>query len=418
MAKAQTQTGSRAIRAKWADAQRAIEDELELNAPDPDPHQARDGIMPGRWNGAPFDNMPPKCCIQVVGRDADGVVYCISATGHLRRMERWDMPALTDLFAPRLNSLYYWWPGWSAKKKRKVIDADTGEEVELPLIDRVERDKCMMAIINAASKRPDFDPSRQHRGTGGWEDNQGRFLWHAGGWLWASDGKKLVRSRPAQHDGYLYTRQQSTIDPWEQPLTPDESPARRILDDLRTWSWQRPYLDPILVLGWIVTALMGGALRARPIIFTTGGAGVGKSRLHELVRSALDNVVITSVNTTAAGIYQRVKNDSRPVMVDELENKAGSGRAEAVIELARVAYTGGDISRGGQDHEATTFTARNSFFFSAIIPPPMGAQDKSRMAILNLNALDRPGQSGRDLALHPETDGRMLLRQVMDGPRW
>lgn len=412
MAKAQTQTGSKAIRAVFADAKRADEEARELLAHDPDPNLPRDGINPGQWIGAPFDNMPPNCCIDVIGRDAEGVVYCKGATGLLHRIERWDMPALTNLFAPRLNSLMYWWPGFG---KKKITDPETGETTEKLVVNRVERDKCMMAIINEAARRPLFDPNRQHRGTGGWQDGQGHFVWHAGGWLWRHDGKKLEKARPALHDGFLYTRQAATIDPWQESVSIEESPARRLLDDLRTWNWQRPYLDPLLVIGWIATAFMGGALKARPIIFTTGGAGVGKSRLHELVRSALDGVVVTSVNTTAAGIYQRVKQDSRPVMVDELENKAGSTRAESVIELARVAYTGGDISRGGQDHEATTFTARNSFFFSAIIPPPMGAQDKTRMAMLNLNALDRPGRSGRDMQLKPETDGRMLLRQVMDG---
>ncbi|MCF6120527.1 hypothetical protein L2449_27260 [Mesorhizobium muleiense] len=414
MAKAQTQTGVKAIRAAFADAKRAKEDLDALNVPDPDPNLPRNGINPGQWEGAPFDKMPPDSPVKVVGRDSEGLVYCISSTGHMRKIERWDMPALTDLYAPKLNTLMWSWPGFG---KKKVYDADTETMVEKLVVNRVERDKCMMAIINEAARKPDFDPHTQHRGRGGWVDNQGRFVWHSGGWLWLVDGKRLEQARPAQHEGYLYTRQAGTIEPWAEPVTSEESPARRILQDLRTWNWQRPYLDPVLVLGWIATALMGGALKARPIIFATGGAGVGKSRLQEVVRSALEGAVTSSVNTTAAGIYQRAKQDSLPFMIDELESKPGSTRAESVIELARVAYTGGDISRGGQDHEATTFTARNSFFFSAIIPPPMGAQDKTRMAMLNLSQLDRPGKSGRDLVLKPETDGRMILRQIMDGWR-
>lgn len=413
--KPQTQTGNRAIRAIFADAQREAVDE-RTDYQTPDPNEPRAGIKAGEWEGAPFDNMPPGCPVRVVGRDAEGLVYCISTTGHMRRIERWDMQALTDLFAPDLNSLMWAWPAYG---KRKVWDEDSQQLKEVQVVNRVEKDKVMMCLINEAAKKPDFDPATQHRGRGGWADSQGRFIWHSGGWLWTVKPKgaatELERARPAQHDGYLYTRQAATVEPWAQPVAAEESPARRILEDLRTWNWQRAYLDPVLVLGWIATALMGGALKARPIVFTTGGAGVGKSRLQELVRSALEGVVITSVNTTAAGIYQRVKLDALPFMVDELEAKPGSTRAESVIELARVAYTGGDISRGGQDHEATTFTARNSFMFSAIIPPPMGPQDKTRMAILNLQQLERPGNSGRDLTLHPDTDGRMLLRQVMDG---
>ncbi|WP_164743055.1 hypothetical protein [Mesorhizobium sp. Z1-4] len=416
--KPQTQTGARAIRAIFADAKHeAVDDPASLETADP--NLPRDGIKAGEWEGAPYDRMPPAELgnkVRVVGRDAEGLVYAISTTGHMRRMEKWDVQSLTDLYAPDANSLLFFWP---ARGKKMVYDPELEKMVEKLVVNRVERDKAMMCMINEAARKPDFDPNTQHRGRGGWEDKQGRFIWHSGGWLWSVKPKgaatQLERSRPAQHEGFLYTRQAGTIEPWNEAVAAQESPARRILEDLRTWNWQRPFLDPLLVLGWIATALMGGALKARPIVFTTGGAGVGKSRLQELVRSALDGAVINSVNTTAAGIYQRVKLDALPFMVDELESKPGSTRAESVIELARVAYTGGDISRGGQDHEATTFTARNSFFFSAIIPPPMGAQDKTRMAILNLQQLERPGNSGRELILQPETDGRMLLRQVMDG---
>lgn len=411
--KAQTQTGARALRAIFADAQRAIDDDAALLAPDPDANLPRDGVKPGRWEGAPFDAWPD-CGVRIVGRDADGLVYAISTTGHLRRLEKYDMPTLADLFAPRLNTMMFHWPAFGKEKKR--TDPESGEEVKMPpRVERVERDKCMMAIVNEAARKPDFDPDRQHRGRGGWEDRTGNFIWHSGGWLWRPEGKRLARSRPMEHEGYLYTRMPATIEPWSEPVAQEESPAVRALEDLRTWNWERPYLDPILVLGWLATAIMGGALRYRPVIFTTGGAGVGKSRLQELVNGVLAGVVTTSVNTTAAGIYQRAKRDSLPFLIDELESKPGSSRAESVIELARVAYSGGDISRGGQDHEATTFTARQSFFFSAINPPPMGAQDKSRMAVLNLGRLKIDPTKRRDMVLSPETDGRMLLRQVMDG---
>lgn len=412
--KAQTQTGARAIRAVFADARREAED-AKIYTGGGDPNLPRDGVRAGQWEGAPYDNLPPGCPVQVVGRDAEGVVYCISTSGHLRRMERWDMPALADLFAPALDDLFWAWPAWGKAKKR--INPETHEEETVPpRIERVEREKASVCLINAAAKKPDFDPDTQHRGRGGWEDKTGRFIWHSGGWLWSpGGGKGIERARPAQHEGFLYTRQAPTIKPWSEPVSQEESPAVRALHDLKTWTWERPYLDPILVLGWIGSAIMGGALRYRPIVFTTGGAGVGKSRLQELVNGMLAGIVTTSVNTTAAGIYQRAKRDSLPFLVDELESKPGSTRAESVIELARVAYSGGDISRGGQDHEATTFTARQSFMFSAINPPPMGAQDKSRMAVLNLGRLKIDPARRSDMILSPETDGRMLLRQVIDG---
>jgi len=409
MAKKTTQTGTRAIRAHFETARRQIE--AEKPVVDPDPHLSRDGIRPGLWEGAPHDRMPPDCPVHVIGRDAQGTVWVLTATGHLRAVEKWDMPMLVDLFAPYVNYLFWAWPAWG---KKKYVDED-GQPQEEPRIMRVEKDKVATCLINQAARRPDFDPQTQHRGRGGWQDKAGQFIWHSGSWMWMSNGKTLDRARPAEHDGFLYTRQPSTIEPWDMPVEQEESPALRILEDLRTWKWERPYLDPVLCLGWIATALMGGALKARPIVFTGGGAGVGKSTLHELIRNVLEGAVFAAVDTTAAGIYQRVKHDALPILVDELENKPGSTKAQSVIELARVAYTGGDIARGGADHEGTTFKMHNSFLFSAINPPPMTEADKSRMAILNLARLDASDGVGRKVSVAIETDGRMLLRQIMDG---
>mgnify|MGYP001187711699 FL=1 len=341
--KAQTQTGRSAIRAIFADAARKIEDAPAIA--DPDPNELRNGIKPGQWDGYPSASMPGADTgnlVRVVGRDAEGKVYVITSTGHMRAIDKWDHARIVDIWAPYTNTLKFCWPAWG---KVKVTDPDTQEVVEKLIVKRAERDPVIECLINEAARKPDFDPYTQHRGRGGWQDTQGNFIWHSGGWLWVSDGKKMDRARPAEHDGFLYTRMQATIEPWAEPVKAEESPARRILEDLLSWNWQRPFLDPILCLGWIATALMGGALKARPVVFTTGGAGVGKSTLQELIRSVLNGAVTTSVNTTAAGIYQRAKLDSLPFMVDELESKAGSSRAEAVIELARVAYTGGDISR-------------------------------------------------------------------------
>ncbi|MCW5697905.1 MAG: hypothetical protein KIS96_14390 [Bauldia sp.] len=415
MAKAQTQVGTRALRAIFADAKRRADDHGDQPDPDPNiPRKDKDGneVKAGQWLGAPHDRMPPDCPVQVVGWDETGVVYCTSSTGFLRKMETWDAASLAGLFAPRINTMMYLWPAWSKPKK-------ISEEVTLPArVVRVENNNVMYCLKNEAARLPTFDPNKQHRGRGGWQDNQNRFIWHSGNYLWTVDtagGRSVLeKSRPSFHDGFLYTRQASTVEPWQERISHTESPAQRIFADLRTWKWERPYLDPVLVLGWLGCAIMGGALRQRPVVFTTGGAGVGKSTLQELLIGALGPMVTSTVNTTAAGIYQRAKMDSLPFMVDELESKAGSSRETAVIELARVAYTGGDISRGGADHEASTFMARQAFFFSAINAPPMNTQDKTRMALLNLSRLDKANAIDRKPEFS-DVDGRMLLRQVMDG---
>jgi len=415
----QTQTGHRAIKALFKDAQNALDEQQQLDAapdpnlPRPDPDDSSRSIKAGKWDGYPSDCMPPHCPIEVVGRDTDGTVYVVTATDHLRPVTKFDNTSLCDLFAPMINEAKWAWPAWG--KAVKTVDEATGDEKTFVPVKRLEHQTCAEAIIQEAARLPDFDPKKQHRGRGGWELDDGKFIWHSGRYLWTVQKGKLMRVRPRMHGGHLYTRMSHTFEPWAQPVEAHESPAQRILDYLRSWSWSRPYIDPVLVLGWLVTSLMGGALKARPVVFTTGGAGVGKSTLHELIKGVLSNALFATVDTTAAGIYQHVKQDSLPVLVDEIEAKAGSNKAQSVIELARVAYTGGEVARGGQDHDGTTFTMRSSFFMSAINPPPMMPQDVTRTALLNLEPLaEHVSAKPADMEIH-DNDGRMLLRQIMDG---
>ncbi|MAA97420.1 MAG: hypothetical protein CMN87_18275 [Stappia sp.] len=403
MARRKTQVGKQATRAHFIEAMRALDERADVM--DPDPNLPREGINPGKWGGAPWDCLPPGCPVQVLGHNGT-VTYCLSATGQLHAVERWDMHVIASLFAPQINYAYWAWPAF-----KKVGTNEDGEPIYR--VDRVERDKAMICLVSEGKRRGLFDPNRRVRGRGGWMADQGAFIWNSGEWLWSVDERgELQAARPAEHGGYLYTRAPDITRPWETPIEREESPALSILEDLRSWQWERPYLDPVLFLGWMVSALMGGALDWRPIVFTTGGAGVGKSTLHRIVEAILGDSLIALVDTTAAGIYQHVKQDSLPVTVDELEAKRGSSRATAVIELARLAASGGKMARGGQNHDGTTFQARSSFMFSAILPPPMGQQDKTRMAVLNLKKLDKG--HGREPVVR-DTDGRMLLRQIMDG---
>lgn len=407
----QTKSGAAAIADIWADSRRTLDEQLAQAFADPHPDLARDGIKPGAWDGAPHDRMPPNCPVQVIGRDASQKVWCRSATGDLVMIEKWDMATITTLFSPVINYAFWAWPAFG---KSKTTDKDTGEVREVLQVKRIERDKLFTCLANEAARRPLFDPARQHRGRGAWATDDGGFIWHSGKYLWRSVNGRLQNVPPGEIDGYHYTRQPGVIEPWAGPVTPQESPARRILEDLRSWNWERPFLDPILVLGWIGTAFMGAANDVRPVIFTAGGFGVGKSTMQKLVRHVLKGIVFDAEDTTAAGIYQQIKQDALPVMVDELESEEGSDKAQNIVKLARIAYSGGRVARGGQDHTGTSFTLYCSFFFSAINPPPMKDQDKSRAPVLNLSRLEpRPGE-GRPNFRANETDGRMILRQVMD----
>lgn len=396
---------NRHIRAQFEDAKRELARQADL-PPDPDPHLPRDGVQPGAWPGAPFEQMPPDCPVKVHGLNGS-IIWVSDANGQLVALERDDGSTLVRLFGVHQNYIAWAFPRWAAEKKDK-----DGKPLP-PRINGIEYRRLYQCLVAESGRRGMFDPERQHQGRGGWLDGERNFVWHSGEALWTIRSGKLVCSQPGLHMEKLYTVQYDILTPWQEKVDPDESPALRIFEDFKTWSWDRHVLDPILLVGWMVTALMGGALDWRPIIFTTGGAGVGKSTLHGILRSVLDSAVMASSDTTAAGIRQTVQRDSTGVIVDEFEGGAKNrSKRQPVLDLARIAASGDDAFRGSSDHAAQKFTVRCSFFFSAIRVPQLETSDKSRMAILNLSKLEG-GDTGREF-VYSADDGRKLLRQVME----
>lgn len=411
---AKLQGGVRGVRAKFLDAMQVINEKKDFF--DPEPNTPRSGIKAGQWEGAPWDRMPPDCPITVLGKKGK-VVYIIDAGGELQDVERWDHPTIMRLFTPYINFPFWAWPGFGDGGK----DPETGDPLP-PKVKRLERDRAATALIAEAGRKGLFDPQQNVRGRGGWKA-QDKFIWHSGKYLFSVDIKtdaqnratdwKLQMAKPGEYDGYFYAQDADTLQPWQEHVTLDESPAHQLLKDLQSWNWERPYIDPIFLLGWIGSALLGGALDVRPILFTTGGAGVGKSTLHGIIQALFGSALYHTANTTAAGIYQNIKQDSRPVAVDEFERKANSTKEQPIVELARQSYSGAKGYRGGANGEGTEFELRSSFMFSAILPPVLGVQDRTRMIILNLKALDKSRTTRQPVI--PDVAGRMLLRQMMDG---
>jgi len=403
--------GPAAIADVWAAAKRAHA-EIEAGAfSDPDYNLPRDGIKPGQWEGAPHGAMPPGCPVEVLGSDRHGVVWVKAASGHLRALLKWDLQTITDLFAPHINFPYWAWPAWG---KDKITD-ENGDVKEVLRVKRIERDKLFMCLGAQAKRLPEFDPETQHRGRGGWRTDEGDYLWHSGRYLWRVHQGKLQNISPTQVGEYLYTQGRPMMEPWAGPVSQAESPALGLLRQLKTWNHARPYLDPVLLVGWLVTAFMGNATKHRPVIMVTGGYGTGKSTLQELIRRTLGGVAFESEDATAAGIYQQIQHDAIPVMVDELEHEAGTDKQRNILKLARISYTGGKVDRGGADHKGTFFRLYCPFFLSAINPPRGGDQDQSRMAKINLSKIPPSDDSDGGRFTVRDTDGPMILRQVMDG---
>jgi hypothetical protein len=390
--------GGNRIRAAFADARQAIDQNAALI--DPAPLEPRDGHAAGMWPGAPFDKLPPECPVVPLGVDGK-ITFYIDSMGQLLSFESMKEEGLMKLFRATPNYVYWAWPRFDAK-------AATAGKVK---INGVESKKAIACLEKAAASRGLFDPANRVRGRGAWTDRSGRLVWHSGEALWRVDGDRLVSSSPGEIDGKFYPRRPAVMVPWPDPISPADSPARKILDMLRTWTWERPQLDPVIVLGGIGAMMMGGALKWRPHVAAMGDKGVGKSELNELIKTIMGTGLIDAANATEAGVRQHMGLDALPVAIDEFEASEDNRRVVAIIELARISSSGARLLRGGQDHKGVEFIARNGFFCSGINLPPMKPQDLSRFAVLNLGKLQVGDNAPPVLQ---EEWGRMLLRSLMD----
>ena len=221
-------------------------------------------------------------------------------------------------------------------------------------------------------------------------------IYHAGDAVWIGGQWR----QPGEHGRFIYPGRPKIGRPGRKYEEAGEgSPGDLVLQGLQSWNWERPELDPRLALGWLMTALVGGALTQRPVAYVVGGEGTGKSTLQGLFRHMMNGALRATSNTTQAGIYQQVKQDSIAVMVDEMEAKADTRTTDKIIELARIAYSGDKMSRGGDKGVGQQFSIYSSFLFSSIALPAMSSADASRMALLMLRERERlaPGEPAAEV---------------------
>lgn len=367
-------------------------------APEPYPPHGGEwmGIKPGKWT-PDAAGLPPHCPVQPLGLEGSNF-YLVDANGQLfcAGEKAFGREAILKCFAG--HSLYLYW-AWPRHNKDGAVDNFKAEQVQ-------------EALFNACARQGLWSAENKVRGLGAWRGRDGGLVLHCGDALFVN-GRRLDTGGL---DGYLYPRRPAFPHPYRGEDLARANPSLDIFRALQRWNWTRPEIDPLLVFGWIVAAVLGGALEWRPSIFLVGDKGIGKSTLQGLVRDILGDLVIDTEDTTPAGIYQLLGQDSRPVSVDELEYEPGSRRVHDVIKLARIAASGGRMNRGGANHVGTQFRARSCFLFSAINLPPLAPQDLSRMNVIRLRRLDADAKKSAILPRNIDTMLPILMGLLMQ--RW
>lgn len=282
------------------------------------------------------------------------------------------------------------------------------------------------ALMVKGADKGVWSPHDKVRGAGAWLGPKGELILHMGDKLLVIAASEADGTSPTpwtkQKPGLVGAMVYPTAAPLNLPsIAPlpsaphEKNPGERLLKLLRTWRWRRPEIDAELMLGFICAAMLGGALKVRPLIWLTGGFGTGKSSLQDAVKWLFgEGGMLKTSDPSAAAIRQILKHAALPVGLDEIEATEDNTRMNALVKLARDAATGSLTVRGGSNHEAVSFTVRSCFLFSSILIPPLLPQDRSRMAILDLLPLGKDATPPRINEAGMAKLGAKLLRRLID----
>lgn len=266
---------------------------------------------------------------------------------------------------------YYYWKGKHPKFNAK--GENTGPNYDL-CTDQVDR-QCTEAGV--------YDPSII-RGRGFTNDN-GRLVRHVGDRL-IVDGQAMDMF--GFDSEYTYEKLSRLPVGDYPPLTREE--AQRVEEACGKPFWKDPAY-PILFLGWCFIAAFCGALSWRPHIWVHAPAGSGKSTLIIPIMDALIgklNMEKFDHVSTEAGIRQKIKNDAKPVIIEEADAKTemDKKRLVGIMGLSRNCSTNNDIqtAKGTPGGAALTYSGCSSFCYLSVKDALELDADKTRTTCLEL----------------------------------
>jgi hypothetical protein len=362
--------------------------------------------------------MPEGCPVEPLGT-ADNLFWFLTALGELRGLaaDKVANKHIVAMFAPRTEYLFEHWPRRKEVPVRdergKLVKDKAGNAMTEWITTGWRADDLSMLLMKACAGKGVWSAQEKVRGRGAWVDEDDNLVLHSGNGVLING----VWQRPGRFGELVYPTAPPIPRPCPEPV--DNRLPSELLGHLRSWNWIRPEVDPLLMLGWIVSGMMGGALDHRPVVWVTGDKATGKTSLQRLIIGVMDGGLLQSSNATEAAVRQLLGQQSLPVSIDEAEADEDNRKMLQVVGLARVAASGGRIHRGGQDHQGVEFTARSCFLFSSILVPPLTAADRSRLAVCELGRLPPGSREPKITAQEMRDIGAALRRRAADGwPQW
>ena len=329
------------------------------------------------------------------------VLPVVSGLVQALKLEKLRQPTQLCLLTPDGERTWYFSPfTYETNKGHRVIDWNA-------IGDMLASSRTLLSIFNP----------EMVRGRGCWIDD-GRAVMHLGDELVVNGTRMPITSLKSR---YIYAKARDLPGPADTPLS--DSEANSLVGVLSRFNWEKP-ADQFHLLGWIVSALICGAVPWRPNAHLTGPSGAGKTTVLEGFVDPLTAGLAFKTNGSGseAGIRQSLKHDSLPVIFDEIEgeSRADKAKIKALYQLMRGASSpgGAQVVKGSSSGVAQTFLIRSNFLLCSINVGLENEADINRTAVLTLRPLTHEQLASRDetdqlLANITLDTGRKLLARVL-----
>jgi len=343
------------------------------------------GAPPPDGGGAgegPGEDWPADCPVRPLGH-RQGVYLVLSPSGELRQLEARALATragLLSLFDGAAGMLAALWPELARGGRPSG---------------GFEADRAAAALMRACVAEGLWDATLQVRGPGVWPAGKGGIACHCGDAVWLDGVWQRAGLRRADA---LYAAAPRT--PRPAKADPGTGPGRALLAATALWNFEAGGPAGELWVGWLGQALLGAAPAWRVHLLVTGSYGTGKSGLYELARAALGGQAAAEAQSvTEAGLRYQLSGEARAIALDEQEHEP-SGRVDDLVRLIRLASgkAGAKALRATPGGRVLTSHVSGAAYLSAILPPALEPQDKSRFLQLRLDPLPQAGGDAAEAA--------------------
>lgn len=234
------------------------------------------------------------------------------------------------------------------------------------------------AIVRQADRMGQVDLHRI-TGRGAVRTPEGEVLFHLGDRLWRGDGEMSLED--GMTEGGPVFEADSRL-PLGAAATDDE--MRAIGESVMQYRWASP-VDGRRLMGWIVAAIIGGALEWRPHILMNARAGSGKSwLLDHVVEPLMGPLCHRIADATPAALSRQTASSSLPVVWDEFEPD-DPGVTELFKQL-RIASGAAGMRLRADNTSGGVFVQRARYcaLLAGAAAPKLSRADASRMTLVRL----------------------------------